>query len=197
MSDFSVDKKPIEAAAQALLENDHAVGLGFEEVLAERFGGSETGNPPISLTLQGPTVRSALDALCKADSRYAWSFDGTTVNLFPRDTANQSNYLMNRRLTLRLEKVDDIQQGLLAIVHTLPGPAEQVAIMQVGGDSTYPPAPWTVNYENITVRQAINRLVEHMGTSSWWFFGGAKDFRRFTFFRRDATVERQPRALKF
>jgi len=92
---------------------------------------------------------------------------------------------MNRRLTkLDLKELTDIQQGLLAIVNQLPPPREQVAIAQIGGDDTYPAEPWTTRYGNLTVRQAINRLVRHMGERASWAFTGSTDFRAFAFNRQ-------------
>jgi hypothetical protein len=88
---------------------------------------------------------------------------------------------MNRRLTkLDLKELTDIEQGLLAIVKLSP-PREQVAVAQICGDDSYPAEPWTINFENLTVRQAINRLVRHMGERSSWAFTGSADFRAFAF----------------
>jgi hypothetical protein len=87
---------------------------------------------------------------------------------------------LNRKLKrLELKGLTDVQQGLLAIVDQLPPPSEQVAIAQIGGAYSYPEEPWTMNYENITVRQAVNRLVVHMGERGSWAFTGSKDFRAF------------------
>ena len=59
--------------------------------------------------------------------------------------------------------------------------AEGLAGAQIGGDVSYPPEPWTISYENLTVRQALNRLVHHMGEQGSWAFTGSADFRAFAF----------------
>lgn len=138
----------------------------------------------LTLHLTATTVREALDATCHSDARYTWSTDDTFVNVYPIKTISDASYLMNRKLTkLDLKELTDIQQGLLAIVNQLPPPREQVAIAQIGigVDDTYPPQRWTTSYENLTVRQAINRLVRHMGERSFWVFTGSADFRAFAF----------------
>jgi hypothetical protein len=85
---------------------------------------------------------------------------------------------------MELKQLTDIQQGLFAIVNQLPPPKEQVAVAQIGGDDSYPPEPWTTSYEDLTVRQAINRLVHHMGERGSWAFTGSADFRAFAFNRQ-------------
>jgi hypothetical protein len=87
-------------------------------------------------------------------------------------------------MSLDLKELTDIQQGLFAIANQLPPPREQVAVAQIGGDDSYPPEPWTTSYEDLTVRQAINRLVHHMGERGSWAFGGSADFRAFAFNRQ-------------
>jgi hypothetical protein len=139
----------------------------------------------LTLHLTATTVRGALDAMCQSDGRYTWSTDDAFINVYPIKTVNLGSYLMNRRLTkLDLKELTDIQQGLLTIVNQLPPPREQVAIAQVGGDDTYPAEPWTTRYENLIVRQAINRLVRHMGERASWAFTGSTDFRAFAFNRQ-------------
>jgi hypothetical protein len=41
-----------------------------------------------------------------------------------------------------------------------------------------------ISYEDLTVRQAINRLVHHMGERGSWAFSGSADFRAFAFNRQ-------------
>ena len=111
-----------------------------------------------------------------------WSTDDIFINVYSIKTVNDASYLLNRRLLrLDLKELTDIQQGLLAIVNQLPPPSEQVAVAQIGGDVSYPPEPWTTSYEHLTVRQALNRLVHHMGEQGSWAFTGSADFRAFAF----------------
>ncbi|HKO04652.1 MAG TPA: hypothetical protein VJW51_07870 [Candidatus Acidoferrales bacterium] len=158
-------------------------GFGFEKVLKGSLSDPDVPDPLLSLQLKDKSVREVLDALCQADSRYTWSVDGTTVDLFPRAVINDASYLLNRQLArFELRNATDVQNGLLAIVRQLPPPVEQIAQAQVGGDDRYPPEPWTVTFENLTVRQVVNRLAAHGGRCTAWIFGGARDFRAFGFF---------------
>lgn len=158
-------------------------GFGFESVLKGSSGDPEIADPRFSFVLKGRSAREILDALCEADSRYIWSPDGDTINVFPKDTAKSPTYLLNRRLDkFELREATDVDDGLLAIARQLPPPPEQIAHVQLNGNLTYPREPWTVTYQNVSVRQVVNRLAEHGGSCSVWTFGGSKDFRRFAFF---------------
>ena len=158
-------------------------GFGFEKILKPTLSGPDLPDPSLELKLQGKSIREILDALCKADPRYTWSQDGSTVNFFPRAVVEDPTYLLNRKLPkLELKNATDVQDGLLAIHRQLPPPAEQIAQAQAGGDDPYPPEPWTVTSENVTVRKVINRLAQHGGRYGIWIFGGSKDFRAFGFF---------------
>jgi hypothetical protein len=157
--------------------------FGFENALKNNLADPDILDVHFSLNLKNKTTREVLDALCQADPRFTWSMDGTTVNFFPRAVINDPAYLLNRKLArFELKNATDVQDGLLAIVHQLPPPIEQVANAQLGGADPYPPEPWTVIFENVTVREVINRLAAHGGPYGIWIFGGAKDFRSFGFF---------------
>jgi hypothetical protein len=166
--------------------NSESLGIsfGFEEILTRKVSDTEVPAVKITVRLLNPTIREILNALCAADPRYTWSLDGLTVNVFPSSTMTDSKYLLNRELaSFRINGITEIDLGLLAIAQQLPGPMEQIAHAQVGGDASYPIEPWTASLGDLTVRQAINRLVEHMGSSSFWFFGGSDEFRYFAFYR--------------
>ena len=55
------------------------------------------------------------------------------------------------------------EAALAFLDRQLPSPREQLAYAGAGGDSHYT-APWTQSYEDIRVRQFINRVSEHMGS---------------------------------
>jgi hypothetical protein len=184
VSDFFLSNQTIFEGVSQLNSQSIPLAFGFEKPLKAKFDGPRIPDPSISLSLRDVTLRQALDALCKADGRYSWSLDGSTVNIYPSKITNDPSYLLNRRLnTLKLENILDVQQGLLAIARQLPPPEEQLAHAQMGGDTVYPAEPWNVTLENLTVRQAINRLTEHMGAHSAWLFYGSEDFRAFSFYR--------------
>jgi len=185
ISAFNLNDETIEVGLKRLASGSTAFAMGFEHELKSKQTDAPIQDPLLTLHLTGTTVRGALDAMCHADGRYTWSTDVTVINVYPIKTVNLNSYLMNRRLTkLDLKELTDIQQGLLAIVNQLPPPREQVAIAQIGGDDTYPAEPWTTRYGNLTVRQAINRLVRHMGERASWAFTGSTDFRAFAFNRQ-------------
>jgi hypothetical protein len=162
--------------------NPTPLSLGFENVLKARFSDPELVNPRFDLHLDGKTIGEILNTLCSMDSRYTWSRDGNTINVYPKAADDDPFYFLNRKLDrLNIVNITDIQRGLLAIIQELPGPREQVGIAQVGGNDSYA-IPWTASFEDLTVRQAINRLAEHLGSRSYWTLSGARDFRHFGFF---------------
>jgi len=182
--DFSMIQGTLFDGLKGLSSGPIPFALGFEEVLREKFADPAPPNPHFNLELRNRTVREILNALCLADPRYTWSVQGATINVYPRATVDDTSYLLNRRLIkFELNGITDIDQGLLAIVRQLPPPEEQVAHVQMGGDSSYPPDPWKVSFQNLAVRQAINHLVAHMGPNACWIFHGSRDFRTFTFLR--------------
>lgn len=158
--------------------------IGFEDILKAKFADPPLQNPRFSVELVDTTVKEIVDRLCTIDNRYTWSLDEGTLNVYPRAVIADQTYFLNRHLpSLDLEKITTTDQGLLAIANQLSPPHEQIAIAQVGGDDSYPLEPWTAVFENITVRQAINRLAAHMGPRSQWVFSGSRDFRSFAFFK--------------
>ena len=187
ISVFNLNNESIEVGLKRLASTSAAFAMGFEHELKSKQADPPIKDPRLTLHLTVTTVRDALDAMCHADGRYTWSTDDAFINVYPIKTQNDASYLMNRRLEkLNLKELTDIQQGLLAIVNQLPPQKEQVAIAQIGigVDDAYPPKPWTTSYENLTVRQAINRLVRHMGERSSWAFTGSTEFRAFAFDKR-------------
>jgi hypothetical protein len=183
--EFNLTEETIEVGLKRLASGSAGFAMGFEHELKAKHTDPPILDPRLTLHLRTTTVREALDAMCRADRRYTWSKDDMFINVYPSKTANDASYLLNRKLLrLDLKELTDIQQGLLAIVNQLPPPREQVAIAQIGGDDSYPPEPWTTSYEDLTVRQALNRLVHHMGERSSWAFIGSADFRAFAFNRQ-------------
>jgi hypothetical protein len=183
--ELNLDEETIEVGLKRLASGSAGFAMGFEHKLKSKQTDPPILEPRLTLHLRTTTVREALDAMCRADSRYTWSIDDMFINVFPSKTANDASYLLNRRLLrLDLKEITDIQQGLLAIVNQLPPPREQVAIAQIGGDDSYPLEPWTASYEDLTVRQALNHLVRHMGERGSWAFTGSADFRAFAFNRQ-------------
>ena len=168
-------------------------GFGFEKPLTGRFLDPDIPSPQLNLHLEDKSAGEILTALCEADSRYAWSIEGVTVNLFSRSVLNDRTYLLNRTIEMfELEKVTDIQVGLFAIARQLPLPAEHIAHVQIGGDDPYPPEPWTATYRNLTVRQILNRLATHGGPCGTWISGGSRELYTFGFFNTHLSSKKPP-----
>lgn len=181
---FDLSNGTILDGIYKLSEERLRVNFGFEEILKNKLADTELTYPRITVKLDNKSVQEILDALCHADTRYSWSADGGTINVYPRATESDRTYLLNRRLSrFQLQNVTDITEALLAIAQQLPPPFEQVAHAQIGGDTTYPSKPWTASFDNLTFRQATNRIVEHLGIPSAWLFGGSRDFRKFSFYK--------------
>jgi hypothetical protein len=156
--------------------------LGLEEVLRGKIQEDpRTASPHFSLHLRDKTVREILDAICGSDSRYIWSVDGASVNIYPRSAIADPSYLPNFRLNkMALMRITDPDLALPAIGQQYPD--EQIGYMQAGGNISYV-EPWTVSFEQLTVRQFVNRLAEHIGPRSSWIWQGGRDERMFTFQR--------------
>jgi hypothetical protein len=103
-------------------------GFGFERILKSSLSDPDLPDPALNIQLKDKSLREILDALCRADTRYAWSMDEATVDFFPRAIINDPSYSLNRELPqFELKNATDVQNGLLAIVRQLPPPVEQIA----------------------------------------------------------------------
>jgi hypothetical protein len=155
--------------------------LGFEEIIRGDINDDRRILiPHFSLHLKDNTVGEILDALCASDTRYTWSIDGLSINVYP--TGEGFAYLLNLKLgSISFSKVPDPDQALTALSRLLPN--EQIGYFGPGlGDNHYA-QPWTVTFEQVTVRQFINRLAEHMGPRTSWVWAGSSDERMFTFLK--------------
>lgn len=172
-----------EGISELSLRNIDGLHLGFEEIIREKIQDDPKAvSPHLSLHLQNKTVREVLDELCRSDLRYTWSEDGSSVNIYPRAIAGDESHLLNLRINkITLENIADPDQALIPLSKLFP--AQQVGYFGPGlGSNTYA-APWTVTFENITVRQFIDRLAEHIGQQTSWVWEGGKGERMFTFLR--------------
>ena len=74
-----------DGLSQLSQESVGGLHLGFEEIIRDRIQDDPRNlNPHFSLHLTNTTVRKVLDALCGNDTRYAWSEDGASTNVYPR-----------------------------------------------------------------------------------------------------------------
>jgi hypothetical protein len=165
--------------------------LGFEEISRNKISDNpRSGGAHFSVHLENKTIHDILDALCSADPRYTWSSEGLSINVYPRATSADSTYLLNRRLEhISFENVPDPGEALTPLAQQIRD--EQIGYTQSGGDVTYA-KPWTVGFQNITVRQLINRIAEHIGPQSFWIWQGGSDERMFTFERVGSATYGKP-----
>ena len=181
------------------LEPIAGLHLGIEEVLRERFSEVPDRSIRFSLTLENTTVRDIVETLCQFDSRYTWSTDGPSIDVFPRETIGNSSNLLNHGLEeIRLDKIADPHEALTPLAKLLPG--EQLGYAGIGGGSSHP-EPWSTSFKQLTVRQLMNRISEHIGPRGSWIWSGSKDDRFFFCFQygfqRQPALEAAPSPEKF
>lgn len=180
VQDFEVTDASLIDALSALSSNSiENLHLGIEQLLRNRLSDPEDRSVLFSLHLKNETVRNILDAVCRLDARYAWSTDGSSINIYPRAIVSDPSYLLNLQLQqITLTDIPDPDKMFSPLHKQLP--REELGYIQTGGDISYT-EPWTVTFEHLTVRQLINRVAEHLGPRSSWIFHGTKSERLFTF----------------
>jgi hypothetical protein len=154
--------------------------LGIEEVLRERFATPLDRSVRFSLHLEHKKVRDILDALCESDSRYAWSVEGSTIHVYPKDRVGDKTDFLNFEIErIELADVPDPDQALSPLNKLFPG---VVGYWELGGSNRYD-SPWTVTFVHLTVRQFADRIAEHVGPDTSWVWQGGKDAQVFSFIR--------------
>jgi hypothetical protein len=157
--------------------------FGIEEILKAKYADPQIDNPRFSLDLRHATIASILNAMSQHDYRYTWAVDGSTINVYPRATVGDAGYLMNRSLKrATLNDVPNPDKALFALDRLLPPPREQFGYVQSGGDNSYD-KPWTASFGDLTVREFVNRITEHLGPSTAWVLQGSQQERLFSFLR--------------
>lgn len=178
---FELTNQTFADGIRLLEAQDLPLNLGFEMILKAKYTDADPPQVRFNLRMNGATVRDVLEALCIKDGRYSWAQDGTVINVYPRTVADDPSYLLNRRVgELQLKAVSDAYEVLSPIAQSLPPPKEQIGYTHAGGEVFYS-EPWTTTFDNLTVRQIINRVTSHLGPHGGWVFYGAQDLRWFTF----------------
>jgi hypothetical protein len=70
--------------------------------------------------------------------------------------------------------------AVMKMVDQLPGPREQIAVMQVGMSLNFAD-PWSTTLKSLTVRQVFDLIARQLGPTYGWQSSGAQDFRIVTF----------------
>jgi hypothetical protein len=183
------DTNIVRALAELSRSLAGGLHLGVEEIIKENYSDPDDQGVRFSMRVENKTVGEILDALCGLDSRYTWSMDGSSINVYPRATISDGAYLLN----LQIEQITIVEAadpyavlGPLSRQH----PEQQIGYAHLGGDPRYA-GPWSVTFEHLTVRQLINRVAEHMGPQTSWTWHGIKTERMFGFFKGGYHVQSQ------
>jgi hypothetical protein len=185
-----------DAVSELSLKKVEGLHLGFEEIIRDRIQQDPRSiSPHFAIHLENKTIRDILDEICRVDSRYTWSQDGMTINIYPRESVGLADYLLNLKITrLSLDKVPDPGQAVTSLSKEFPD--EQVGYYGPGlGSYTYA-QPWTVTFESLTVRQFINRIAEHVGPQTSWVWEGGRKEMGFTFLKSGFNTQRPPEPKK-
>jgi hypothetical protein len=173
------DATLIDALSKLSLEPISGLHLGIEVILRENVSAPQDRSIQFSLSLDDATVRDILDTLCKLDSRYTWSTDGPSINVYPRETIGNSSYLLNREIEeITLKNVTEPDETLPLLLKMLPGEQLGEAGEGIGGPYA---EPWSAVLRQLTVRQLMNRTSERIGPRGGWIWRGSKPDQRFFF----------------
>lgn len=176
-----------ETILDALARINAATGLSVsvELILKDNLSDHEVEYPRLNSLVNGGQTKKILDAICALDARFTWSRYKNTINVYPRRSIGAGDkYFMNRRLAhIEIKESLDPAQAVFQTVSRLPGPLEQIAFMQTGGEVGFP-RPWNLSLNGVTVRQAFDEIAEHLGKGYGWTLSGAKNFRVIRFHAR-------------
>jgi len=176
------DQSIVDGVASLSQSTDIAFSIEFP--LGTTIAAAAPAVKVVTATVPSGTVREVLDRLCGLDSSFTWVRFRNAANLLPRSVADDPTYVLNRKIDLLvLDGVPSAQAAVVEMVGQLPGPREQIAIMQSGAALNFA-RPWTVQFKNITVREFLDEIAREFGPTYGWQFGGAADFRVMTFHER-------------
>lgn len=153
----------------ARLDQMSSIAISIEGILPEQ---GTIQNPKFRAKLEGATVSEVLSWFCRLDIRYSWGRDGNMVNIYPSAMRDNPNYFFNRKLPeLHFQDIRQSDDAAITIVHQLGDPSEHLYFLGVGGTQQFS-NPWTANFHDITVRQALNRIAQQLGPTYGWQIGG-------------------------
>lgn len=154
------------------------ISMSVEGILPEE---GTVPNAKFTASVENRTLAEVLNWLCALDSRYTWIRDGNSVNLFPRASSNDPSYFFNRVLPkLSFQHLRRADDAAVALVHQLGDPNENLIVLGTGVTEGFA-EPWTASFNNITVRQALNRIAQQLGPTYGWQIGGTTKARLIVF----------------
>ena len=126
------DATVIDGLSKLSAEPISGLHLGIEDILRAELSDLPSPSVRFSLKMQNATVRRILDALCERDNRYQWSVDGSTINVFPRDSLSDTTLFLNKKMSkLELRAVPSAEQALTPLARLMPD--ESFGVAGVGG----------------------------------------------------------------
>ncbi|MCU1284247.1 MAG: hypothetical protein JWO13_597 [Acidobacteriales bacterium] len=184
---FEVKEKTLPQAIAELTHLPADLHLGLEELPRANMNDPRDTSIQFSMLLQNKTIKQILEAICDADKRYTWSVDQSTINVYPLSIAEERDYLLN--LKIRAISINDIshpEEALTPLAQLMP--TRQIGYMGLSGNNEYP-SKWSADFNDITVKQFINRIAEHMGSKGFWVYQGTERERFFTFLNGPAHTD--------
>jgi hypothetical protein len=111
-----------DGISELSLKKVDGLHLGFEEIIKERTQDDPRAQSThFSLHLDGKKVSDILDEVYNLDTRYTWSRDGGTVNVYPRASAEDPSYLLNLWIdNIAFEKIPVPDQALTPLSKLFP-----------------------------------------------------------------------------
>jgi hypothetical protein len=188
---FQLNRQNIFEAVAKLNESTGIV-VSVERVLDAKD--AKNVDSEFTATIAGGKPSAVLNEICDLDARYTWARDGNLVNIFPRRVVGDREYLFNRKIpVLQLKDATDAPSAALDAVRALPGPTAQLIVLEFGKLDFE--KPWTTTIEDINLRQAINRIAEHLCATCGWQLSGTTETPTIMFYRRLQTSAPVPEAL--
>jgi hypothetical protein len=134
-------------------------------------------DPKFTDRITGVSLAEALDWLCKLAPRYTWSRDGTTINIFPRASQEEKNYYFTRKLShLVFRDERNAYDAIEKVLTPISSPKE--AVIKWTGVRDYQ-TPLSATFTNITVREALSRLIQHLPPTEGWMVTGNQEVMLF------------------
>ena len=165
----------------AMLSQRANVVVSVEFPLGETISGPAPQLRTFNKEIEPGTVSEVLDRLCSLDPTFVWIRIGDVLHVLPRVRVNDPSYVLNGRFDeVSFHNVSEASDAIMRMVGQLPGPREQLAVMQVGPSLDFA-VPWKATLRDVTVREVIDRVAYQLGSAYSWQLGGADDFRIVTF----------------
>lgn len=174
---FTIRNETIgEALGQ--LNQSFDISISIEGVLPEE---GTIANPKLTGAVENLSLAGVLDWLCTLDGRYTWARDGNNINVIPRARLNDPEYFFNRTLAdLHFEHVRKVVDAVLLVDRQSGDAQGGVIYMGIGQTQSFP-RDWTVSFDRITVRQALNQIARQLGPTYGWQVGGTTKARLIVF----------------